>query len=175
MTTALTPARTAVTNPKTINLTFTTQLHVPTNICPACSLYKFSDIFGTLVTAFGTLVCCLLSVGLTEVNSFLVSPPLLSLDFVNIKWLNLVCLGTLEPGAFAPLGPRYNPSVCGGGEGGFLTPIRKPEHLTQFRYCLPRDSIRFHRFITQFHKNVPSSPHLRYQLQAQVTCISDCL
>ena len=47
------------------------------------------------------------------INSFLVSPPLvsLSLDFVSSKWLNLVCLGPPGPGALGPLWPSYRKTV----------------------------------------------------------------
>lgn len=55
------------------------------------------------------LVCWPPSGGLGEINSFLVSPHLVSLplDFVRGEQLNLICLGTLEPGALIPLGPSY--------------------------------------------------------------------
>ena len=43
---------------------------------PTFSLYKSRPIFGTLETVFEILVCCLPRVGLTEINSFPVSPPL---------------------------------------------------------------------------------------------------
>ena len=88
---------------------------------PTFSLYKPGSIFGTVETIlfycgdlilFGTvetLFYCLPSASLTEINSFLVPPPVisLSLDFVSDEWPNLVCLGPLEPRAFVPLGQGY--------------------------------------------------------------------
>ena len=55
------------------------------------------------------VVCCLPSVGITEINSFLVLSPLVSLplDFVSGEWPNVVCLEAPEPGALAPLCPGY--------------------------------------------------------------------
>lgn len=55
------------------------------------------------------LVHGLPGVGLTKISFFLVSPWLLSLvlDFVSHVWLTLVCPGSLEPGALAPLHPGY--------------------------------------------------------------------
>ena len=100
-----------MTDPKTmIHLTFATHLDVPTDLCPTFCLYKPSSIFGTLDTIFETLVHCLPGVGLTDINSFLVLPPLVSwpLDFVRGEWPNLVFGGPLEPGALASLGPSYN-------------------------------------------------------------------
>ena len=54
---------------------------------------------------FEALVGCLPGVGLTEINSFPVSPPLVSLPlgFVSVQWPNLVGLGLPEPGALALL------------------------------------------------------------------------
>ena len=54
-------------------------------------------------TVLETLVCCLPSVALTEINSFLVSLPLVSLllDFIRSKWPHLICLGSQEPGALS--------------------------------------------------------------------------
>jgi len=105
-----------MTEPKTmIDLTFTAHLHVPADLCPTFSLYKPGSIFSTLETAFGSLVPSFPSVGLTEINSFLVSPPLLSLplNFVSGEWQSLVCLGPPEPGALVPLFPSYNHPHCG--------------------------------------------------------------
>ena len=80
-------------DPKTVkNLTFTAQVLIPANFCPAF-LCKPGSIFSPLKTAFGTLVHCLLGGGFIEVNSFLVSTTTHSLTFgsVNGEWLNLVC------------------------------------------------------------------------------------
>lgn len=91
-------------HPKTmINLIFSVQLHVPIDFGPTFFLYKPISIFSILEVAFSMLFC-FPSVGLTEVNSFLVSPPLVSLplDFVNGEWPNLLCLRPLEPDALAP-------------------------------------------------------------------------
>lgn len=49
------------------------------------------------------LVHCLSSVGLTELNSFLVLPPLL--HSVSSNWPILVCLGPQEPRALEALCP----------------------------------------------------------------------
>ena len=75
------PARPCVTDPKTmIHLTFTAHLHIVTKPCPTFSLYEPRSIFSTLETIFGEMLvcCCLPSVGLTEINPFLLSPPLVS-------------------------------------------------------------------------------------------------
>lgn len=68
-----------------------------TNMYSTFSSYEFRSISCTWETIFETLVCCLPGVDLTEINSFLVSPPLFSqtLDFVSCEWMNLVCVGTL--------------------------------------------------------------------------------
>lgn len=68
-----------------IDLTFAAHLQVPTYLCPTFSLCKPGSIFSTLETASETLAHYLLGVGLTEINSFLVLPPLpsLPLDFVS--------------------------------------------------------------------------------------------
>lgn len=86
-----------------ISLTSTTHPHVPLS---HISLRKPGSIFNILETVFETLVCCLPSSGLTEVNPF-VFPPLSSLpmDFVRSKWPD--CLGPLEPHALVPLSPSY--------------------------------------------------------------------
>lgn len=91
-----------------INLTFTAHLHIPTDLGHTFSLYKSGSIFSTLETA-ERIICCLPRVDLTEINSFLVSPPLVSLplDFVRWEWLHLVCMGSLEPGAPAHLCLSY--------------------------------------------------------------------
>lgn len=47
-------------------------------------------------TFFEKVVLCLPSVGVTEMNPFLISMP--SLESVSGKTLNPVCLGSLEPG-----------------------------------------------------------------------------
>ena len=107
------PARPPTIDPRTrLDLTCIACLHVPTNLCPTFSLYKPSTIFSTLESVFGILVRCLPSV-LTEINSFLASLPLVSLplDDVSNKWLSLVCLGPLGPGALVPLGPGYSPWI----------------------------------------------------------------
>ena len=64
-----------------IDLTYTPQLQVPTNLCPSLFLYKPVRFFSTLETIFEMLVCHLPDGGLAEINSFLVSPPPLSLCF----------------------------------------------------------------------------------------------
>lgn len=63
-----------------------------------------------LETVFERLIRCLPGVGLTEMNAFLVSPPLVSLPlgFVRGKRQKLVCLGPTGPGALEPWGPSYN-------------------------------------------------------------------
>lgn len=89
------PARPHVTDPKKmVHLTFTAHLHGPTDLCPSFSFYKPGKIFGTLETIFEILAHCLLGIGLTEINSFLVSQPLMSLplDFASGQWSNVVCL-----------------------------------------------------------------------------------
>ena len=75
-----------------IHLT-STYLPIRTHLCPAFSLYKPRGIFSTLETVFEMLIN-FPSVGLPEINSFLVSPPLVSLplDFVSQEWLNPFCL-----------------------------------------------------------------------------------
>lgn len=86
MRTALTSARPHVTDPKTVlHLTFTAHLQAPTDLSPTLSFCKPAGIFSILETVFETLACCLPSGGLTEVNPFLVSLPLISLplDFIN--------------------------------------------------------------------------------------------
>lgn len=90
-----------------INLTFSTRLQVLTDHCPTFSLYKSRSVFSTVQKVFETFVRCVLGVGHTGMNSLLGSPPLFSLplDFVGSKWLNLVCLGRMEPDALAPCAP----------------------------------------------------------------------
>lgn len=51
-------------------------LAVSTDFCPTFSLYKSRNIFSSLETVFEIIVCCLPGVGLTEINSFFVSPSL---------------------------------------------------------------------------------------------------
>jgi len=94
----------------------------PTHLCHTFSLYKPGSIFSILETIFEMLVHCLPGVGLTEINSFLVSPLLVSLplDSVSREWVNLVCLGIPETGALAPLHPSYK-KTCG-------TPSRIPTY-----------------------------------------------
>lgn len=48
-------------------------------------------------------------VGLTDINSFLVSPSLVSLpsDFVSSEWPNLLCLGPPRAGCLVPLRADY--------------------------------------------------------------------
>ena len=97
-------------DPKTmIGPTFAAHLHVPTNLRPAFALFKLGCVLSTLETVSVTFVRCLPGIGLTEMNSFLVSPPLLSLplDFPRGEWSNQVCLGSPEPAAFPPLHPSY--------------------------------------------------------------------
>lgn len=90
-----------------INLIFSALLHVPTYLHLIFSLYTPGSTFGTLETAFGTQAHYLPGAGLTEINPFLILPPLLSLplDFVSGEWPKLICLGPVEPGALVPLGP----------------------------------------------------------------------
>ena len=83
-------------DPKTtIHLTLPAHQQGPTDPCATFSLHKPGSVFSTLKTFFETLVHCLPSVDLTEINSFLVSPVLvpLPLGFVSSEWQNLVCLG----------------------------------------------------------------------------------
>ena len=68
--------------------------------------------FFTLETASGISDLCL--PGLTEINSFLVSPLFISLplDFVSDEWPNLVYLGFLEPGALLHPWAQVTISSC---------------------------------------------------------------
>lgn len=69
-----------VTEPTTmIDLTRTAHPHVPTNLCPTFALYEPGHLFSSLGTVFDMSVRCLPGVGLTEINSFPMSPPLISL------------------------------------------------------------------------------------------------
>lgn len=56
------------------------------------------------------LVCYRPSVGLTEMNSFLVSPPLVSLGLwiLSVVSGETVCVGDVEPGALMPPGPGHS-------------------------------------------------------------------
>lgn len=54
-------------------------MHVPTSLCSTFFLYELRSILSTLKTVLGTLVHSLSSAGLTEINSFPVAPPLVSL------------------------------------------------------------------------------------------------
>lgn len=69
-----------------IHLTFTTHLHVPTDLCLTFFLYKPRRIFSTLKTAFETLIHCLPRVGFTEINPFLVLPSLSLSAFGFRQW-----------------------------------------------------------------------------------------
>ena len=62
------------------------------NLCLTFSFYKPGGIFSVLEMVFEKLVYSLPGVGFTEINSFLVSPWLVSLpvDFVSQEWLSLV-------------------------------------------------------------------------------------
>ena len=103
------PARPHVIGPKAMGpLTCAACLPIPTNLRSVFSLYKPRAFFSTLETIFSMLITLLPSdAGLTATNSSLVSPPLrsLPLDFVSGKQLNLVCLGSSELGALAPMTP----------------------------------------------------------------------
>ena len=92
------------------NLPFTAHRHRLTRLCPTFSLYKPGRNPGTLETVLEILVCCLPSVALTEINSFLVPPLLIPLpsDFFSGEWLHLVCLGSLKLTSLAPLCPGYS-------------------------------------------------------------------
>ena len=70
----------------------TGHLHIPPHLCLTLSLCKPGSIFSTWETVFETLVHCLLSAGITEINSFLISPSFVSLplDFASGRWLNPV-------------------------------------------------------------------------------------
>ena len=115
--------------------------HALNNPCPTFSLYKPTSIFGTLDSLWEdsplssihylassdsiNLVCaihlyhshtpitCSFSVVLTELNCILFSPTLdyLHLDFVSSKRPDPVCLGLLEPGAFAVFHSSHE-SIC---------------------------------------------------------------
>ena len=80
-----------------INLTLTTQQHLPTDLCPTFSLYKPGSIFSTLETVFETLDRGIPGVGSTEINPFLVAPPLISLplDFCQQQVARPGLFGTL--------------------------------------------------------------------------------
>lgn len=99
-----------MTDPRTMkDLTFTANLHVPTNPCPTFSLLKEGMYFQDFGDNLEKLAYGLPGVDLTEINSFLVPLPLLPLplDFVKGEWQSLVCLGHPKPGALAPLHPSY--------------------------------------------------------------------
>lgn len=72
-----------VMDPKTMmDLTFTATTCTyppPPSHLPHIFFYKPGSVFGILETTFEMLVCCLPSVGLTEVNSSLVLSSLISL------------------------------------------------------------------------------------------------
>ena len=78
-----------------MDLTCPAHLPVPTDLCPTFSLHKAARIFVTLETVFEMLVCCLPDVSLTEINPFLLLPPLISLplDSVRGEGPSLACLG----------------------------------------------------------------------------------
>ena len=87
-----------------INLTL---IIVPTDLCPAFSLHKPGRIFSTLETIFEML-------GLpsswcwphwNELFSYFAATGLSAFGFCQQWVANLVYLGPLEPGAFAPLLP----------------------------------------------------------------------
>lgn len=79
VTAALMSTRPCMIDPKTmINLTFAAQLPIPIHLSSLFILHKFSRSHSTLEIVLGTLVFCP-SVGLTGLNSFLVSPPLVFL------------------------------------------------------------------------------------------------
>lgn len=107
-------------------LMFTTHLHGPTGLYRTFSLYKPGSIFITPEAIFETLVYCLSSASLTELNSFLVLPPLVSLplDSVSSEWPILVCLGPQEPHALAALTPATALGIVGPPQLHFL--IRLP-------------------------------------------------
>lgn len=91
------PGRPIWTDPETvIGLAFTVHLHVPTDLCRTFVLCK-PTVFEVTGVVF------------SEINPFLVSPPLISLPlaFVWGKWSNLVCLGLPEPPTLALLCPTY--------------------------------------------------------------------
>lgn len=98
-----------VNDPKTMNdpPDLTAHLRVPTNLWSTFFFCELRSIFSTLKNIFEMLVHCLPSVGPTEINSFVVSPPLVSLplDFISSKWPNLISLGPLQPGTIVP--PQY--------------------------------------------------------------------
>lgn len=88
-------------DPKTMmDQIFSAQLHIPTDFCPTCSLSRPRSIFSTSEAAFMMLVRCLPSVGLTEVNSFPVSP-LVSLWILSVQ--------VVEPGLFGGQGALVGP------------------------------------------------------------------
>lgn len=95
--------------PQMTELTFTASLPVPNDLCPTLPLYKPGSISNTLETVFETLVHCLPDVGLTEINSLFISPPLVSvpLDLASSEGPNLVFWRTQKPGALASLWPVY--------------------------------------------------------------------
>ena len=88
------------------DLTFTAHLHIPSNFVSHFP-YINLEVFPAPWTGCVTLVHCCPSAGLTEIHSFLVSPPLVSLplDFVSVAKPGL--FGAPEPGALAPLYPAY--------------------------------------------------------------------
>ena len=92
------------------DLTFTARLHIPTDLCPTFSSYKPGSVFGTLETVFETLVHSLPGAGLAEINSFLVSPLLVSLplDFVSRRVAEPGLFGTPGATRSCTLAPGYN-------------------------------------------------------------------
>lgn len=85
---------------------------------PHIFLYKPGSVFSPLETIFGISVCWLPSVGLTETNSFLVSPPVvsLSLDFFGDERRTLVGVGLPAP-AGCPCTPACSSISCHGHSG----------------------------------------------------------
>lgn len=82
--------------PHVIDLTFTAHQHLPTNLVPHFPCINQGEFSALWRQVFEALVHYLPSVGFTEVNSFLVSPLLISLplNFVNGEWLNLIYFRT---------------------------------------------------------------------------------
>lgn len=89
-----------------IHQTFTATSEDTRTLVPHFPYINLEVFSALLEIIFETLVACLLGVVLTEIDSFLVLPPFISLplDFVSSEWLSPVCLGTPshQPGALAP-------------------------------------------------------------------------
>ena len=118
-----------MTDPRTMfRLTFTAHLQAPTDLCPTLSFYKPTSIFSTLESVFETLAHCLPGGGLTEINPFLVLPPLVSLplDFISGEWLNLVCSGTPAPRVIPSKRGAKNPVFLRLGKAAPLIPMCTP-------------------------------------------------